>query len=66
MPHKIIDNAGRRKLTLTDGGRAYLFQAGIYEGSRMGKYRWCSYADEEDGSEVKLVPGKTWISFVPT
>ncbi len=23
-------------------------------------------AVEEDGSEVKLVPGKTWIHFVPT
>jgi hypothetical protein len=66
MPHRVIDNEGRRDITLEGGGNAYLFQAGI-----MREVKWTNedgllIAIEEDGTEVKLVPGKTWIHFVPT
>ncbi|TQR15471.1 DUF3048 domain-containing protein [Psychrobacillus soli] len=65
IPHKTIDNAGRQQLTLTDGGKAYLFQAGT-----MKEIEWENIdgmlIPMENGVPAKLVPGKSWISFVPT
>ena len=65
IPHKTIDNAGRQKLSLADGGKAYLFQAGI-----MKEIEWKNVdgilVPMENGVPVKLVQGKTWISIVPT
>lgn len=65
IPHKVIDNSGRQELTLTEGGRAYLFQAGL-----MKEIEWENVdgilIPMENGVPVKLVKGKTWISFVPT
>lgn len=65
IPHKTIDNAGRRQLTLTAGGKAYLFQAGT-----MKIIEWENIdgilIPMENGVPAKLVPGKSWISFVPT
>lgn len=65
IPHKTIDNAGRQQLSLTVGGKAYLFQAGI-----MKEIEWQNVdgilLPMENGVPAKLVPGKTWISFVPT
>ena len=65
IPHKTIDNAGRRELTLDAGGRAYLFQAGM-----MKVIEWENVdgilIPMENGVPAKLVPGKSWISFVPS
>ncbi|WP_391117544.1 DUF3048 domain-containing protein [Psychrobacillus sp. L3] len=65
IPHKTIDNAGRQDLTLTDGGKAYLFQAGI-----MKEIEWQNVdgflIPMENGVPAKLVKGKSWISIVPT
>ncbi len=65
IPHKTIDNKGRKELTLTDGGNAYLFQAGV-----MKEIEWANVdgvlVPMENGVPAKLVKGKTWISFVPT
>ena len=50
IPHKTIDNKGRKELTLTDGGNAYLFQAGVMkeiewanvDGVLNPDGKWCS------------------------
>ena len=64
--HQVIDAEGRRDITLTGGGMAYVFQHG-----QMREVRWKNdngfiYAVEQDGSKVPLVPGNTWIHFVPS
>lgn len=65
MPHKVIDSSGRLQLSLSDGGRAYIFQAGI-----MREIEWENIdgilMPMENGVPAKLVPGQTWISFIPT
>ncbi|WP_335869417.1 DUF3048 domain-containing protein [Bacillus sp. 2205SS5-2] len=65
VPHKIIDSVGRRELNLTGGGKALLFQ-----NSQKLEVTWkyengqiVPYNGEE---QAKLVPGKTWISIIPT
>lgn len=66
MEHWIIDNEGRREIDIFSGGRAYLFQEGYMREVRWDNKDGVLTAIEADGSEVKLVPGKTWINFVPT
>lgn len=66
MNHSIIDNAGRRSIDITSGGTAYVFQEGLMREVRWENIDGVLKAVEEDGSEVKLVPGHTWIHFVPT
>ncbi|MEK4387497.1 DUF3048 domain-containing protein [Solibacillus sp. FSL W7-1464] len=66
MPHRIVDNAGRREITITGGGNAYVAQAGMIREVKWKNADGLLVAVEEDGSEVKLVQGKTWILFVPT
>ncbi|MEK5078319.1 DUF3048 domain-containing protein [Solibacillus sp. FSL W7-1436] len=66
MPHRIVDNAGRREITITGGGNAYVAQAGMIREVKWKNADGLLVAVEEDGSEVKLVQGKTWIHFVPT
>lgn len=65
MPHKVIDSSGRLQLSLDDGGRAYIFQAGV-----MKEIEWENIdgvlMPMENGVPAKLVPGQTWISFIPT
>ncbi|MFJ7828353.1 DUF3048 domain-containing protein [Psychrobacillus sp. NPDC096623] len=65
MPHKVIDSSGRLQLSLDGGGRAYIFQAGI-----MKEIEWENIdgmlMPMENGVPAKLVPGQTWISFIPT
>nr|WP_093495219.1 DUF3048 domain-containing protein [Psychrobacillus psychrodurans] len=65
IPHKVIDSSGRRQLSLNDGGRAYIFQAGI-----MKEIEWENIdgilMPMENGVPAKLVPGQTWINFIPT
>lgn len=66
MNHSIIDNKGRREIDIFSGGKAYLFQAGIMREVQWKNVDGVLKAVEQDGSEVKLVPGKTWIHFIPT
>src|SRR5690606_21595783 len=66
MDHKIIDNEGRRELNLTNGGRAYVFQQGMMREVQWENREGVLKAIEENGSEVKLVPGQTWVHFVPS
>ncbi|WP_391204183.1 DUF3048 domain-containing protein [Psychrobacillus sp. L4] len=65
IPHKTIDNAGRQELTLTAGGKAYLFQAGIMKEIEWGNIDGL-LIPMENGVPAKLVKGKSWISIVPT
>ena len=66
MDHQIIDNAGRREIDITTGGTAYVFQEGTMREVRWDNVDGLLKAFEPDGTEVKLVPGKTWIHFVPS
>lgn len=66
MPHQIIDNEGRRAINIKSGGNAYVFQSGMMREVKWKNTDGFLIAIEEDGSEVKLVPGQTWVHFVPT
>lgn len=66
MDHKIIDNEGRREINLTNGGRAYVFQQGMMREVQWENRDGVLIAIDENGSEVKLVPGQTWVHFVPS
>ncbi|MDN4494892.1 DUF3048 domain-containing protein [Ureibacillus aquaedulcis] len=66
MSHSVIDSEGRREIDLTSGGTAFVFQQGIMREVRWENIGGVLKAVEDDGSEVKLVPGKTWVHFVPS
>ncbi|WP_102272827.1 DUF3048 domain-containing protein [Cytobacillus massiliigabonensis] len=63
--HKVIDNAGRRKIDLTSGGRAYLLQKGKWQ-----EVRWENVDGKIlpviNGKQAGLVPGRTWINVIPS
>lgn len=63
--HKVIDNAGRRSINLTSGGRGYLLQ--------KGKWKEVDWENVDgkilpvlDGKKAGLVPGRTWINVIPS
>lgn len=63
--HKVLDSVGRLSVNLEQGGEAMLFQKG-----KMIRGQWVKKQGDiirfvQDGSEVALVPGKTFISIVP-
>ncbi|WAA11339.1 DUF3048 domain-containing protein [Fervidibacillus albus] len=64
MEHTIIDDEGRRAIDLTSGGKALLLQKGTLQ-----QIEWKNIDGRivpvSSGSEVSLVPGKTWINVVP-
>lgn len=66
MKHFIVDNQGRREIDIVSGGKAYIFQAGTMREVQWKNIDGVLKAVELDGTEVKLVPGKTWIHFMPT
>ena len=66
MPHRVIDNEGRRSIDISASGKAYLFQAGTMREVQWKNQDGLLIAVEADGSGVQLVPGKTWVHFVPT
>lgn len=66
MAHRIIDNEGRRDIDITSGGTAYVAQQGMLREVKWENRDGLLVAIESDGSDVKLVPGQTWIHFVPT
>lgn len=63
--HRIIDDAGRRFIDLTSGGRGYLLQKGQWT-----EVKWENLSGKIlpvlNGKEVGLIPGKTWIHIIPT
>lgn len=66
MNHKTIDNEGRQDIDLTSGGNAYVFQNGYLREVKWANKEGIPMAVEESGELVKLVPGKSWVHFVPT
>lgn len=54
----------RREVDVTSGGRAYLLQEGILQ-----EVEWKNVGGQiipiKNGKEVALLPGQTWINFVP-
>lgn len=66
MKHSVIDHEGRRDIDLVSGGAAYVFQEGTMRQVLWKNIDGVLKAVEVDDSEVKLVPGKTWVHFVPT
>ncbi|MBS4209579.1 DUF3048 domain-containing protein [Bacillus sp. FJAT-50079] len=62
--HRVIDDAGRKAIDLTSGGRAYVVQKGVYQEIEWKNQdgRLLPFAD---GTLVQLTPGKTWIHIVP-
>jgi hypothetical protein len=65
MNHQIVDNAGRREIDMTSGGKGYLFQQG-----KVNEIQWKNEAGRivpyKDGAKAGFVPGKTWINIVPS
>lgn len=65
MDHEVIDNAGRKAIDLTSGGRGYLLQKGI-----RNEVTWENVDGRIlpfiNGEEAEFVPGKTWINIVPS
>ncbi|MHA7967407.1 DUF3048 domain-containing protein [Paenibacillus sp. CAU 1782] len=64
--HKTLDDVGRLAVDLKAGGPAYLFQGG-----KKIDIEWLRASDGmvrfiKDGSEISLVPGKTYIHVVPS
>ncbi len=66
MDHIVIDNEGRREINLTSGGSAYVFQQGYMREVQWENRNGVLTAVEANGNEVKLVPGQTWVHFVPS
>lgn len=66
IPHRVVDQEGRRELDLTAGGRAYVAQNGMLREVEWENRKDQLVAIESDGSNVQLVPGQTWVHFVPT
>jgi Protein of unknown function (DUF3048) N-terminal domain/Protein of unknown function (DUF3048) C-terminal domain len=64
MKHTVVDEAGRRDIDLTSGGKGYLFQKGI-----VREVEWKNVDGRilpyENGIPIGFVPGKTWINIVP-
>ncbi|MHC0039455.1 DUF3048 domain-containing protein [Pseudoneobacillus sp. C159] len=64
MEHKFIDSYGRREINLTSGGNGYMIQRG-----KWNPITWKNVEGQivpfANGSEAKLVPGKTWVNIIP-
>ncbi len=63
--HKVLDDVGRLAVNVDQGGEAMLFQKG-----KMIRGQWVRKKGDiirfvQDGVEMKLVPGKTFINIVP-
>lgn len=63
--HKVLDDVGRLSVNLEQGGEAMLFQKGKMIRGQWEKKQGDIIRFVQDGSEVALVPGKTFISIVP-
>lgn len=63
--HEVIDDEGRRQVDLQAGGQAYLMQKGV-----VRQVEWAmtdhGIVPVEDGKELDLTPGQTWVNVIPT
>ena len=66
MDHQTIDDIGRQAIDLTSGGNAYVFQNGYLREVKWANVNGIPMAVEQTGDPVKLVPGKSWVHFVPS
>jgi len=66
MDHRTIDDIGRQAIDLTSGGNAYVFQNGYLREVKWANVIGIPMAVEQSGEPVKLVPGKSWVHFVPS
>jgi len=60
----IIDQEGRRKIRLTGQGKGLICQKGICQQGIWKKEFGRTRFYNQDGEEIKLLPGKIWISIV--
>ncbi len=60
----IIDQEGRRRIRLTGEGRVLICQQGICQEGRWKKELGRTRFYNQAGEEIKLLPGKTWLSIV--
>lgn len=64
--HKTLDNAGRREITMVGSGDGYYVHGGRYlpiTWKKSGTYEQTKYYFE-DGSELILNPGITWVQVI--
>jgi hypothetical protein len=66
MQHSFVDSYGRRDIDISSGGKAYVAQQGTIREVQWENQDGLLVAVESDGSQVKLVPGLTWVHFLPT
>ncbi|MCX7778891.1 MAG: DUF3048 domain-containing protein [Patescibacteria group bacterium] len=60
----IIDAEGRRKIKLTGQGEARVFQNGHVINSRWLKEAGRTRFYDENGKEIKFLPGKSWLGII--
>lgn len=67
VPTRVIDDVGRLEMELEGKGEALIFRDGIVIKGYWEKREnnWTTYYDD-NGEEVFLTPGKTWIQIIPT
>ncbi len=66
VKHKILDSAGRRELTMIGSGKGYYVNKGMYipmTWKKSSTYEQTKYY-YEDGTELILNPGITWIQVI--
>lgn len=66
--HKVLDDAGRREIKLVGSGNGYYINKGTVMAITWQKnnaYSQTKYYDN-DGSEVTLNPGVTWVQVIPS
>lgn len=64
--HKVLDSAGRRELTMIGSGKGYYVNKGMYipmTWKKSSTYEQTKYY-YEDGTELILNPGITWIQVI--
>jgi hypothetical protein len=62
--HQILDAAGRRAVNIHGPGKGYLLQEGKMKEVNWEEKNGFIRVNDETG-ELGLLPGKTWIQFVP-
>lgn len=68
VAHKTLDSAGRRELSMVGSGSGYYVHKGKYvpmTWKKTGTYDQTTYY-YEDGSELILNPGRTWVQVIKT
>lgn len=63
-PHKVVDNAGRREVDVAGPGNGLLLQQGKAR-EVMWKRENGMIRAYDNGQELALLPGQTWVQVVP-